>query len=82
MPSGLFTITGMSVLTPPTYRLQAGVFLELHDFGDRLVLHLAQLGGIDLAARLALARFEQVFRPQEAADVVGAKRGLGAGNHG
>jgi hypothetical protein len=34
-------------------RLQAGLFLEFDDFGDRLVLDLAQLGRIDLAARLA-----------------------------
>ncbi len=62
--------------------LQAGVFLELDDLGDRLVFHLAQLGRIDFAARFALARLQQVFRPQEAADVIGAEWGLGSLRHG
>ena len=41
----------------------------------------AQLLGRDLAFRALLAGIEQVFRTQEAADVVGAKRWAGAGGH-
>jgi hypothetical protein len=50
--------------------LQAHVFLELHDLGDGLVFHLAQLLGRDLALGLLGAGFEQVLRAQEAADMV------------
>ena len=55
-------------------RREADVLLHLHDLGDRAILDRAQLGRGDLAARLAFARVEQVFRTQEAADVVGAER--------
>ena len=50
--------------------LQAHVFLELHDLGDRLVLHGTKLLGGDFAACLLFARFEQVLRPEKTADVV------------
>ncbi len=63
-------------------RLQAGVLLHLHDLGDRAILDRAQLRRRDLAARLLLARLEQVFRAQEAADVIGAERRCLALAHG
>jgi hypothetical protein len=58
--------------------LQAHVFLELHDLGDGLVFHGAQLGCGDLARGFLLTGIQQVFGAQEAADVVGAKRWGGA----
>src|SRR5262249_4217635 len=54
-------------------RLQPDILLEPDDLGDRLVLDLAQLGRREVALRLFLARLEEVFRPEEAADVVGAE---------
>ncbi len=62
--------------------LQAHVLLELHDLGDGLVFHLAQLLGGDLALGLLLAGFQQVLGAQEAADVVGTERRGGADGHG
>ena len=63
-------------------RLQADVLLEPDDLGDRLVFHRAQLRGVDrLLDEELFARLEQVLRAQEAADVVGAERGRGAGGH-
>ena len=62
--------------------LQADVFLERDDRGDRLVLDATQRLGRDLAARLLLARLEQALRAQEAADMVGAKGRGRAGGHG
>ena len=53
---------------------KADVLLHLHDLGDRAVLDGAELRRRDLAARLLLARLEQILRAQEAADVIGAKR--------
>ena len=47
---------------------------HLHDVADRVVLDRAQRGGGDLAACELLARVEQLLRPQEAADVIGAER--------
>ena len=61
--------------------LQADVFLELDDLGDRVVLDGAQLLRADAAGGALGARVEQALRAQEAADVVGAKRGVGAGGH-
>ncbi len=62
--------------------LQAHVFLELDDLGDRAVLDFAQLRGRDRALLALFARVEQDLRAQEAADVVGAERGRGALGHG
>src|SRR5205085_7784309 len=52
------------------HALQADRLLELHDLGDGLVFHLAQLARIDLAPGLLLAGFEQVLGAKEAADMV------------
>ena len=51
-------------------RAQADVLLKLHRFRDGAILDRAQRGGVDLAAGLALARIEQVFR-----DAAGCRRG-------
>src|SRR6185295_6494512 len=60
---------------------QPHVLLEADDLGDRVVLDGAQLRGRDLALGAALARVEQAPGPEEAADVIGAKRRLRAGRH-
>ena len=62
--------------------LQADVFLEPDDLGDRVVLDGAQLPRRDLALGLPLARLEQAPGAEEAADVVGAEGGTVAGGHG
>ncbi len=63
-------------------RLQAGVLLHLHDLGDRAILDRPQVRRRDLAARLPVARLQQVLRAQEAADVIGAERRCRALAHG
>jgi hypothetical protein len=50
--------------------LQAHVFLELHDLGDGLVFHRAQLLGRDVALGFLFAGFQQVLGAQKAADMV------------
>src|SRR5689334_21610234 len=52
---------------------QPEVLLELDDAANRLVLHLAKRGSVQRARLELVARVEQEFRPEEAADVVGAK---------
>jgi hypothetical protein len=59
--------------------LQSDVLLELHDLGDRLVFHRAQLLGGDVALGLLLAGFQQVLGAQKAADMVVAGGKLGHG---
>src|SRR6185369_11619600 len=54
--------------------LEAESFLEAHHVANRIVLHGSQLRARDLAALVAIARLEQLPRPEEAADVVGAER--------
>ena len=44
------------------------------DVADRLVLDLAQLVGVDPVVGEVLARLQQLWRAQEAADVVGSER--------
>ena len=61
--------------------LQADIFLELDDLGDRLVFDFAQPFGRDLAVRMLFAGFEQDLGAQEAADVIGAEGGGGALGH-
>ena len=63
-------------------RLQSHLFLQLHHLADRLVLDAAQLRVVDLSRGVALARLQQLARAQQAADVIRAKRGCGAGGHG
>jgi hypothetical protein len=59
--------------------LEAHVFLELHDLGDGLVFHRAQLLGRDVALGLLFAGFQQVLGSQEAADMVETGGKLGHG---
>src|SRR5262249_24959420 len=61
--------------------LQPHVLLELDDPADCRVLELAQLLLRNLAGGMPVARLEQLFRAQEAADVVGSERGLLACAH-
>ena len=54
--------------------LQADVLLKLHRLADRLVLGRAQLLGGDFAALSRRAGVDQLARPQQAADMIGAIR--------
>jgi hypothetical protein len=56
--------------------------LHAHDVTDGLVLNRAQLGVVDPAFRVILARLEELWRAQQTADVVGAERRLVAHGHG
>ena len=56
--------------------LQADVLLHLHDGADRIVLDCLQLRGADATLLVLLACAQQLLRPQQAADVIGAKRRL------
>ena len=60
---------------------QAQVLLELHDVADGGVLDLAKVLLRDLALGQALAGIDDFPGAQEAADVVGAERRLGACAH-
>ena len=62
--------------------VQADVLLQGDDIADRLVLDRAQAGGVDPARREIMAGLHQCSRAQQAADVVGPERRLGAGVHG
>ena len=53
---------------------QAGLLLHLHRLADRLVLDLAEPLPGKAPVRDCRARFEKLLRPEEAADVIGAKR--------
>jgi hypothetical protein len=56
--------------------LEADRFLSLHDLADRLVLDATEVVLTDLIFLESIARVFQVFRPEEAADMVGAERGM------
>ena len=62
-------------------RAQADVLLQRDDVADRLVLDRAQAGGVDPACREVVAGLHQRARAQQAPDVVGPERRLGAGVH-
>ena len=62
-------------------RLQADVFLLLDDAFDLAILDRFQRSGIDLAFGAPLARLFQRGRTQQAADMIGAERRLGALRH-
>ncbi len=51
-------------------------FLHLHRVADRAVLDLAQLRRADRPLRRLVACFDQLYRAQQAADLVGAERGF------
>ena len=59
-------------------RLQADLFLLLDDALDLAVFDRLERGGVDLALGALLARLLQRGRTQQAADMVGAERRLGA----
>ena len=61
--------------------LEAEILLEADDVSDGGVFDGAQPHAIDLAALEAVARLQELRRSQEAADVIGAKRGFGANGH-
>jgi hypothetical protein len=54
---------------------KADLFLLAHDLCDGLVLDATELVGVDPAGGMVLARPQQPRRAEQAADVVGAKRG-------
>ena len=58
---------------PVTDRMQANRFLQRHDLANGLVLDLLELGPLDQALSILLARFDQVRGPQQAADLIGTK---------
>ncbi len=59
-------------------RLQTDLFLFLDDALDLAVFDRFERGGVDFALGALLARFFQRGRTQQTADMVGAKRRLGA----
>ncbi len=62
-------------------RLQADVLLLFDDAFDLAILDRFQRIGIDFAFGAPLARFFQRGRSQQAADMIGAERRLGALRH-
>ena len=62
-------------------RLQPGLLLHADDVPDRLVLGLREALVVEPAGGVRLARLEQLGRPQQAADVVGAERRTGSLGH-
>ncbi len=55
---------------------EAGVFLQLHNFADAVVLDLAQLFGGDVLAHTLHARVQQTCWTQQAADMIGPEWAL------
>jgi hypothetical protein len=62
--------------------LEADRFLLANDLFDLAILDRGKLGGADRARRGLLARLLEDGRSEQRADMVGAKRRLGAGSHG
>jgi hypothetical protein len=62
--------------------LQANILLECDNLGDCAILNRPELLGVDLTTRLLFTGIEQVFRAQEATDMIGAKRRRCASAHG
>jgi hypothetical protein len=60
---------------------QTKIFLKSNHVPDCRIFDSAQLRAIDGAAAVAFAGVEQRRRAQEAADVIGAKRGRAANSH-
>ena len=61
---------------------QAQVLLQGDDVADRVVLDGPQAGGVDPAGGEVVTGLHQRPRAQQAADVLGPERRLGAGVHG
>ena len=59
-------------------RTQPDLLLLAHGLPDRVVLDPTELGGVDPAGCVIVARLQQLRRAEQAADVVGAERWLGA----
>src|SRR6202008_3803507 len=62
-------------------RLQSGRLLLFDDVLDLAILDRFEFGGADLAFGAFLARGFERRRPQQAADMIGAKRRLGSLRH-
>jgi hypothetical protein len=60
---------------------QTKIFLKSNDIPDRRIFYGAQLGTVDGTASVTLAGIEKRSGAQEAADVIGAKRGRAANSH-
>ena len=56
------------------HALQTDIFLEPDGVFDRAIFHLAQLRGRELPFRGGGASLEQITRPQQAPDMIGAIR--------
>ena len=54
--------------------LKSDLFLQAHDGADAIVLNARELVVSDLVGGMPAERLPQGLRPQQAADVVGAKR--------
>ena len=61
------------------HRAQAEVLLQGDDVADRVVLGRAQAVGVDAAFAEVLPGLHELARAQQAADVLGPERRLGAG---
>ena len=59
--------------------LQADTLLQRDGSADRVVLGGAQLSGADAPSGTLRSRVRQLRRAQQAADMIGAKRGNGSG---
>jgi hypothetical protein len=60
---------------------QTKIFLKSNDVPDRRIFDGTQLGTVDGTAPVTLAGIEERSGAQEAADVIGAKRGCAANSH-
>jgi hypothetical protein len=60
---------------------QTKIFLKSNDIPDRRIFDGTQLGTVDGATPVTLAGIDERSGAQEAADVVGAKRGRAANSH-
>ena len=72
---------GRAAELPVGGRLETDVLLHLHGPADRVVLDGAEAVVVELAGGVAARAVEQARRPEQAADVVGAERGLVAPAH-
>jgi hypothetical protein len=66
----------------PSVAAQAEVLLQGDDVADRVVFGRAELVGVDAACAEVLPGRDQLAGAEQAADVLGPERRLGAGVHG
>jgi hypothetical protein len=57
-------------------RIETNRFLLRHDFADRCILDRRERGSIDFTLAELTACFDQMRRPQQAANLIGAERRL------